>query len=633
MRSRITYCIVNFRQGRNFCSVLYIMFFSPGQDVSAIRILSEHLANQIAAGEVVERPASVVKELVENSLDAGAGNIAVQVEGSGTRLIRVIDNGEGMDADDVLLSLERHATSKLNAGNGLEGITTLGFRGEALPSIASVARMILWSRRAEAATGTRAEIRYGVLRDVQEAGCAGGTMVEVRHLFGNVPARRKFLKSARTELQHIAEVLRGQALAHPGSAFTLRVEDRTVLNLPAGGNLETRVRDVYPGRDIWLRITRPAEGADDLGLEGFLLHSGSAGSDRLRILVNSRPVQDRMIRHAVMEGLRGFLMKGRSPAGVVLLTIPPEQIDVNVHPAKLEIRFRRARDVHGFIVQTITAALRKYQETVRSDLFAVSSPANMNRLSLPAVGTPLPAAPKPVQAPFSAFQGKGVTAEPPAGFRTEAERRDTAPLDRSGVVGQPPLDGLTLIGRLFDLYLLCEKEGEFVVIDQHAAHERILYQQLRTGYLQRRTARQDLMFPLSLELTPRLSEVVEAHGRDLEWLGFTIEHFGDETWVIKSVPALAGTVDPRELVVEAAEQLVEGSDGNRSDTVPERVERLLATMACRAAVKAGDSLAPQEVLELLTRMRGTDLFSHCPHGRPVFRRFSRREIARWFNRT
>lgn len=603
--------------------------------MSAIRILSEHLANQIAAGEVVERPASVVKELVENSLDAGAENISVQVEGSGTRLIRVLDNGEGMDADDVLLSLERHATSKLSAESGLEGITTLGFRGEALPSIASVARLILWSRRADMATGTRAEIRYGVLREVQEAGCAKGTMIEVRHLFGNVPARRKFLKSARTELYHIGEVLRGQSLAHPGTAFTLQAEDRTILNLPARDDLETRVRDVYPERDIWLRIVRRVDGTDDFGLEGFLLHSesGPARSDLFRILVNSRPVQDRMIRHAVMEGLRGFLMKGRAPAGVLLLTIPPEQIDVNVHPAKLEIRFRRSRDVHSIIVQTVTAALQKYQDTVRSDLFAVSPFPDTRRQSPPAVKTTSPAAPKPVQEPFRIIRGGGETAEPEAGFRSETETRRPAAQDRTGGEGESVLAGLTLIGRLFDLYLLCEKEGEFVVIDQHAAHERILYQQLRTGYLQRKVARQNLMFPLSLELIPRLSEAAEAHGRDLEQLGFSIEHFGDETWVIKSIPALAGTVDPRELAVEAVEQLAAGSDGTKSGEVPERIERLLATMACRAAVKAGSSLAPQEVLELLTGMRGTDIFSHCPHGRPVFRRFSRREISRWFNRT
>lgn len=604
--------------------------------MSKIRILSEHLANQIAAGEVVERPASVVKELVENSLDAGAGRISVQVEGSGTRLIRVIDDGEGMDADDVLLSLERHATSKLGTEGGLEKIATLGFRGEALPSIGSVSWLTLWSRPADRPTGTRAEIRYGVLREVQEAGCARGTVVEVRHLFGNVPARRKFLKSARTELHHIAEVLRGQALGHVGAAFSLEAEGRPVVNLVGGDDLEARVRELYPDREFWLRLG-PADEAGGFGLEGFLFHPGSApaGSDRLRILVNFRPVQDRMIRHAVMEGLHGFLMKGRAPAGVLLLTVSPEQIDVNVHPAKLEVRFRRSRDVHRFIVQAVTTALEKYQDAVRSDLFAVPPPVNAGRLPPPSAATAPSASPGPAPVLFRGLQEGTVTAEPPAGLRrrTERETRGSAARDLQEGKREEVFAGLTLIGTLADLYLLCEKDGELVVIDQHAAHERILYQQLRTGYVQRQAAGQNLVFPLTLELAPDLSEAAAAHVPDLERLGFGIEHFGDETWVIKSVPAPLGAADPRELIVEAVELLAAGSGGTETGAIPERVERLLATMACKAAVKGGSRLAPREMLELLARMRETDVFSHCPHGRPVFRRFSRREIARWFNRT
>lgn len=611
-----------------FAASYSITFSASGQDVSKIRILSEHLANQIAAGEVIERPASVVKELVENSLDAGADRIAVQVEGGGVRLIRVIDNGEGMDADDVLLSLERHATSKLRDDGGLEGISTLGFRGEALPSIGSVARLTLWSRPEDRETGAMAEIRFGVLQDVREAGCARGTMVEVRHLFGNVPARRKFLKSGRTELHHIGEVLRNQSLAHVRTAFSLQADGRTVIDLPARERLEDRVRDLYPERDIWVRVGPQASGGGDFGLEGFLLHPGTAaaGSDRLRILVNARPVQDRMIRHATAEALHGFLMQGRSPAGVVLLTVPPAAIDVNVHPAKLEIRFRQAGEVHRFIVQAVTAALGRYQETVRAGLFTVP-PSRAGGQRPPPSGIAPPVVSKPPPPLFSPWRGEE-TAEP-ATIRAAGIGMDAPPAAaRSREEEASAFSGLTLIGVLFNLYLLCEKQGELVVIDQHAAHERILYQQLRTGYLQRRVARQNLLFPLTLELTPGLSEALAAHWNDLETLGFGIEHFGGETWVIKTMPALVGGVDPRELVVETVEQLAQGSGG-----VAAQVDRLLASMACKAAVKAGSRLAPREMLELLARMREAEIFSHCPHGRPVFRCFSQQEIARWFGRT
>ncbi|MGW8161303.1 MAG: DNA mismatch repair endonuclease MutL [Desulfobulbales bacterium] len=612
--------------------------------MSKIRILSEHLANQIAAGEVVERPASVVKELVENSLDAGADKIAVQVEGSGTRLIRVVDNGEGMDADDVLLSLERHATSKLSEEKTLDGITTLGFRGEALPSIGSVSRLTILSRPVNRTAGTRAEIRYGTLQAVHEAGCAPGTIVEIRHLFGNVPARKKFLKSGRTELYHVEEVIRNQSLAHAGTAFSLQTESRTLIDLPARDELEARVRDLYRGQDIWLSLGTPFEREDNFAVKGFILkpHTGGASrANHFRILVNGRPVQDRMIRHAVMEGLQGFLMKGRSPEGVLLLTIPPELVDVNVHPAKLEIRFRHSPEVHRFIIQTIVAALRRNQDQVRSEIFAMPSPQeNKEELSLPfetAGTTPsndtVPSTDsQPVQESFSMYQGRQ-TAEPAAGFQNASGRGYPAEEDRPSEKVETDFSGLNLIGQLFDLYLLCERDGQLLVIDQHAAHERIIYQQLRTGYLQRKVPRQNLMFPLPLELNSSLREAIDDHSRELDILGFSIEHFGDETWLIKSMPALMGNIDPGELIVEILEQLVKGSGRAETGTIPAQIDHLLSSMACKAAVKAGRRLAPREILGLLAQMQKAEFFSHCPHGRPVYRSFTLGEIARWFNRS
>lgn len=603
--------------------------------MSKIRVLSEHLANQIAAGEVVERPASVVKELVENSLDGGASRIAVQVEASGIGLIRVADNGEGMDGDDVLLAIERHATSKLSEESSLDAIATLGFRGEALPSIGSVSRLTILSRPANRETGTRAEIRYGTLHAVHEAGCAQGTVVEVRALFGNVPARKKFLKSGRTELAHIEEVIRNLALARPDTAFSLAADGRMVVDLPARGDFARRVRDVFAGADLWLEVA--AGGEAGVAVRGFLLQPdfSAAKTSRLRVLVNGRPVQDRVIRHAVVEGLQGVLMKGQSPAGALLLAIDPGEVDVNVHPAKQEIRFRDPQQVHRLLVRAVTEAVRRYQDEVRDEIFtaprseppvAESSPPPADRAIRPNVSEARPASlpSRPLYRGEESREAAPVfiprRAEPPV----QAARPEPAKEER--------ISGLRLIGQALDLYLLCERDGQLVIIDQHAAHERLLYQELRTGYLQRQIPRQHLMFPVSLELTPAQAEALLANGAELATLGFGLEHFGDETWLLKSVPALAARIEPRELLLEVLDNLGRGSDREGTGGIPGRIDHLLATMACKAAVKAGNRLEPEEMLGLIARMGESEFFSHCPHGRPVLRSFSPREIAQWFNR-
>ncbi len=607
--------------------------------MSRIRILSEHLANRIAAGEVVERPASVVKELVENSLDAGATRITVQVEGAGTRLVRVMDNGEGMDADDVLLCIERHATSKLGEEDRLEAIVTLGFRGEAIPSIGSVSRMTILSRPAGAATGTRAEIRYGTLHQVHEDGCARGTVIEVRSLFGNMPARKKFLKSARTEIYHIEEVLRNQALARPGTAFQLQVDGRAVLDYPAGGDLEQRVRDVFRYRDALLPLVSPRQDDDGPGLDGFLLLPDAvpASRARLRILVNGRPVQDRMLRHAVVDGMQGFLMKGHQPAGVIRLDIVPEQVDVNVHPAKREIRFRRAREVHALVRAGVAGTIAAHQERLRSRLFAV--PGGLD-------DTPPAGERRPVAGGTGTGQGSGRGGEMPATGRAEsfpaagppAAAPEADPVRTEVAEPAAPASGdmaatggLVLIGQLFQLYLLCEKDDHLVVIDQHAAHERILYGRLREGYLKRAVPRQGLLFPVSVELGPEQARTLEEQMAEVAALGLEVEHFGDTTWLVKAVPAPVRSLAPQEILLEVLDGL--RSAGGRGAVVPPAVDSLMAAMACKAAVKAGNRLQPEEMLRLLQEMEESAVFSHCPHGRPVIRRFGRREIERWFHRT
>ena len=608
--------------------------------MSRIRILSEQLANQIAAGEVVERPASVVKELVENSLDAGATRIDVQVEGGGSGLLRVADDGAGMDGDDVLLSLERHATSKLRDDSQLAGISTLGFRGEAIPSIASVSWMRILSRPRGQDLGTRADIRYGSLQAVHQDGCGHGTVMEVRHLFGNMPARRKFLKSVRTELAHIEEVVKNLALAHPATGFRL-----------------TMVRQVFRARGPLLPLTGSGS-ADSEGMvvAGFLLlpESSPATSGRLRLLVNGRPVQDGMLRHAVTEGMQGFLMKGYQPAGALLLTVPPEQVDVNVHPAKREIRFRRGEVVHRFVAAAVARAMAAYQQELRAGLFTPGAPAASSdpaTISAPAprpggLAEPEPAfRPEPVRLPVAPLTTAEPGVRPPAApvsvsgppvapaFAPD-ERGSSAALEPLPAPADPAEDftGLTLIGQLFALYLLCEKDGQFIVIDQHAAHERLLYNQLRRGYLEARVPQQTLLFPATVELSPARAETMEARGDEVAALGVRAEHFGDSTWAVTALPAAVSHEDPGALLGEILDGLRGPVRAEADRPVPRAVDDLLAAMACKAAIKAGNRLQPAEMLRLLAAMQADPVFSHCPHGRPVLRVFPAREVEKWFHR-
>ena len=615
--------------------------------MSRIRILSDHLANQIAAGEVVERPASVVKELVENSLDAGATRIAVQVEGGGTRLLRVVDNGMGMDADDVLLSLERHATSKLRSEDDLAAITTLGFRGEAIPSIASVSRMTILSRPAEAAIGARAEVRFGVLQDLHESGASRGTVIEVRNLFGNIPARKKFLKSARTELHHIEEVIKNLALAHPGVEFFLQVDDRVRFSWSAA-DLQQRMREVFRYEGELLSLAAEASGAEAMSLDGYLClpDAVSAATARLRLLVNGRAVQDRMLRHAVLDGMQGFLMKGHSPAGVLRLTLAPSLVDVNVHPAKREIRFRNQQQVHVFVSEAVRAAVAAFQERLRDSLFARpaadrASTSGTNAEPSPQVREPdAPSAPPRQQRIMPAeVSGPLATDTVMAGQSSTAscrcaqgDKKSSPALPVEPAAAQErTFSGLRLIGQLMDLYLLCERDGHLMVIDQHAAHERILFGRLAGAYLEQQVPVQHLLFPVSVELTPEQYERLGQRQQELARLGLDVAEFGDNTAVIKGVPAAISRLDPADILLETLAAM-QGNVRLESNTLPESLASLFASLACKAAIKAGNALLPEEMLALLAQMEKSPVFSHCPHGRPVIKTFSRREIEHWFHR-
>jgi DNA mismatch repair protein MutL len=614
--------------------------------MSKIRVLPEQLANRIAAGEVVERPASVVKELIENSLDAGADRIDIEIEGGGTRLIRIIDNGEGMDEDDVLLCLERHGTSKIIDDQDLESISSLGFRGEAIPSISSVSRMTITSRHKSADLGTTAILNYGKLYKIHESGCAQGTIIEIKNLFGNTPARRKFLRTKRTELGHIDEVVKNYSLAAPDVSFTLRIDDRQTLSLDSHQNLKQRLSTILNYSGELIEIDHSEKGSVLPHLSGLLIPPDHPvkGSSRIKILVNGRSVKDRMLIHGVTEGLRGFLMKHHSPAGLLHLQLDPSEVDVNVHPTKQEVRFRRSRDIHQLIVRAIQQGMHEYQQTLMT-VFHMPSPTRNNSTysnrEVPHTSPP----PRPQEMDFSQRE-TAVSPKTDLGQTTTSE-----PVSRPGVAPIPSLQpqksvsptqtpvfdekqtkdhGLKIIGQYDNLYIFCQSSDGLVVIDQHAAHERLLFEKLKKQFLHGNIARQTLLFPETIELTVADLHKVEQYGEEIKKMGFTIREFGGSSYVISAIPAMGIHISPTELFLDILEQFGSPSSSKQKGSL---LEDILASMACKAAVKAGDKLPTEEIEALLNNMAKADLFSHCPHGRPVLKNFSANDIKKWFHRS
>lgn len=660
--------------------------------MSRIRLLSEQTANQIAAGEVVDRPAAVVKELMENSLDAGASRIEVEVEGGGVSLIRVSDDGEGMDKDDVLLCLERHATSKLREAAELQDIRSLGFRGEAIPSIASVSWLTILSRRRDQSLGARAEVRHGVLREVREEGCATGTVMEVRQLFANMPARKKFLKSQRTELFHMEECVKNLALAHPLVAFRYRVDGRSVLDCPPEEGLAERLRRIFRYQDALISLnageeSAGAEGTEDaaahgmregMRVEGYLLlpEKTPASTARLRLFVNQRAVQDNMLRYAVRDALQGHLMRGYQPAGMLQVMLSPAEVDVNVHPAKREIRFRNGEAVRRLVAATVTAALKRQEQNLRASIFTQAG-AEQGRAGQGQSARTQPQLDKrqpvqrPLQSPLSSAEpppvpsffaggqdaalaalhiqeagavaeaagaaGAGTWGDSAVSATVQSEPIEQIAAGEGSETGAEQFAGLRLIGQFFSLYLLCERQGHLVVIDQHAAHERILYGRMVQNYLSGQAPGQNLLFPETIELEPSLHEILEDRQAEVEAMGFGLSFFGDSTWVIQQVPALASGLAAEAALREVLQTLRSVPLAKDAPAVPgghltPAMEQVFAGLACKAAIKAGNRLEPREMLDLLAQMEASAVFSRCPHGRPVLKIFTAAEVEQWFHR-
>lgn len=616
------------------------LMYSSGMPDSAqirpVRLLSEEVANQIAAGEVVERPASVLKELVENSLDAGAQRVSVEVEAGGHRLIRVVDDGMGMSQDDLLMALERHATSKIALPDDLAAVSTLGFRGEAIPSIAAVSRFTMRSRRSQDEAGSEVIVRGGSLREVKEVGCPVGTVVEVRDLFFNTPARRKFLKSVSTEAGHLAEALLRQALAKPGVAFKYTVNGRVAYDLPASKDFSVRVAALL-GKEAVIRMVQVEDQTDGLNLYGLagLPDLSRAAMDQIYTFINGRYVRDKVLLHAVSQAYRGLMPDGRKPVVALRLGVYPSEVDVNVHPAKIEVRFHRQKQLHD----NLAGMLRRALANSRS---AQASPDGTAQALAPQPKAAFKSAPKPAfrPAPYPA-RTQPRTAQPsattPGGgvvLHEPAAERDEEPDTIQGLPHTRPLFGpagdLTVLGQLHGLYIICASAEGLIIMDQHAAHERLTYEAMKNNLGRGDLPRQGLLSPATLELTPKESSLAQSQCADWAKLGLEMGPFGGNTWVVMSVPPILAGQDPAPIVRDLLAEL--GKAGIPSGT-PEFLEVGLRSLACRASIKSGQRLGDRELQDLAARAAALPPPITCPHGRPVFLKISRRDLAKHFKRS
>ena len=572
-----------------------------------IEKLDAAVANQIAAGEVVERPASIVKELIENSLDAGATSVSVEIEGAGTGLIRVLDDGVGIHAEDMRLALERHATSKITTTDDLLSITSLGFRGEALASVASVARTTLTSRAAGSDRAWVLTVDGGEEKRYAPAAHPRGTAVEIRDLFFNIPARRKFMKTERTEVAHISETVRRLALANPEVSFELKHGARTIERLPATTVLVERIEKLL-GRDFLAEAIAIDERQDELHLRGWIgspTYTRRTG-DQQHLFVNGRYVRDKMVGHAIRQAYRDVMFHGRQPVFVVYLTVRPEAVDVNVHPTKHEVRFRNSRRVHDFIFGRLNRALRDVRP---------GHPNDGSKHARVETDNTEPKAPAWIQASFPGQRSieHEITA-------SELEDIET---DHS----IPPL-GYAL-AQLGGAYILAENVNGLVIVDMHAAHERITYEKMKAALTERAVGKQRLLVPLNLEVTPQEADLVDTLTEDFTRLGIGLERLGPTTIRVQEVPSLVGTADAAELVRDVLAEMVEYG---QSDVLAEHRDTLLATIACHGSIRANRRLAIEEMNALLREMETTENAGQCNHGRPTFHLQKLTDLDRLFLR-
>jgi DNA mismatch repair protein MutL len=649
--------------------------------MNRIRLLSEQVANQIAAGEVVERPASVVKELVENGLDAQATRITVEIQAGGRSLIRVTDDGVGMSKDDALLCLERHATSKIQRAEDLAAIATMGFRGEALPSIASVSRFTLTTRERDGNTpeGTCVVVHGGRILEVKSAGHAVGTSVEIRQLFYNLPARRKFLRSEETERAHVQHYLTLAALAYPEVGFTFSQDQRVLWQLPPVKTEKGRLAGVQErlrallGPDLKLLPVdftaelSESDASEDtledalrdasrptLRVWGFIGAPGVSRATRQdqHLFVNRRPVENRALNFALLEGYHTALMKGRYPVCCLFVELDPAAVDVNIHPSKREVKFRHEWAVRKIVTDAVRQTLLKFHTTPATGESAVKNPEPQieNRAVAPAESpTPPPTTkdlpnllsppdkpnwPSPGKLHFPASSQAPVDSRLPSTATSSSTMRAPQPQTPTAAIGATAVPllkvPLRLVGVIGRLYVVLESDRGLVLMDQHAAHERILYEQMLRRLEQGDAPSQRLLLPETVELSTRDAQFLRDHLPMLGRLGVGLSEFGERTFLLDALPPFVKAANPRRFVLELVDELVAAGEGVN----PARLgEQTVAKTVCRHAVKANDPLAVPELENLVNDLRNCAMPYTCPHGRPTLIEMNYRELEKKFGRT
>jgi DNA mismatch repair protein MutL len=658
--------------------------------MSKIRVLPDSLANKIAAGEVVERPASIVKELIENSLDAGARRIEVAVESGGRRLIRLADDGEGMSRDDAILAFERHATSKIKVAEDLEAITTLGFRGEALASIASVTKVRLRTQTADELAGTEVEISGGRMLNVRDIAFARGTEFEIRDLFFNVPARRKFLKSEATESFHIANLVTHYALSRPQHAFTLINNGRESISVTPASDLRERAYQLFGGEFIDDLIEVSGE-AGEMRVRGFVSSPSVTRTtrDNQYFFINGRYVRDKLLGRALSEAYRAMMPVGVYPTAMLFVELAPHEVDVNVHPAKTEVRFVRPSIIHDLVCDSVRKAIgaakaavtpfiertpevtRKVESEIAAAPEKLPEPLPVSREELKGafrIQAPKPPQPAPEQRKMNlTFAPEQVAAQSVAPFSGEApapsiqseiapaksdeETKPETPVifrygNRLGCLGArgvessgsnfKPAQNLSLnadeinpLGQLHNSFILAADRNGLLVIDQHVAHERILFEQHWRALARHRIEVQRLLLPETLDLTPAQAAAIDQVLPELEENGFELGRLSGRTVAIKAVPAMLPAGTARELLAELLDAI---EQERRGLTMDELRAEIAASLACRAAIKINMSLAPEKMRWLIDELLKADNPATCPHGRPIILRVTMREIEKGFQR-
>jgi len=592
----------------------------------SIHILPEILSNKIAAGEVVERPASVVKELMENALDAGSDRILIEVEQGGKSLIRVSDNGCGMGKDDALLSIERYATSKIRNDQDLFAIRSLGFRGEALPSIASVSRFEIISRAKDADVGTEIRITGGKIRSVKETGAPPGTLISVRQLFFNTPARRKFLKTVNTEMGHIADVVARMAMAYPGVQFRLNHNGKIVKNWPKVMDPIDRIADVL-GRETKTALLPVESSLENITVSGWVASPNLFRTTAKGIFtyVNGRFIRDRTLRSALFKGYAGRLVKGQFPIAVLFLDVPADRVDVNVHPAKQEIRFAEPAKVHQLTSQAAATVLQQLDGPAWGSQTMHQQVAEPRETYTPdATGERI----RPSQATSPLATSDAPTPVESADPRTEEVIRSRP--SQTDLWQKGRFADLRVIGQFQNTYIVCETLGRLVLIDQHAAHERIYFEQLQQGRKTDGPTSQKLLVPETLELGFKEADVLKKLAPELAAIGLEVEPFGGNTFVIKSVPEMLAGKEVAPLVLEIAEKAVEIGVSGDIDTA---VQESLMLTACHSVIRANQPLSDVEIKQLLRQLDQCENPAHCPHGRPTFVEWTTAELEKLFKRT